>query len=143
MGKRGLGQGVAKHKDPTFEKVLGNFRREAAETIEGSLGSLSASFKSFVAGLGDSESDVAQLTEDVADSFVNVYNNVAPVIKRAATSIPNVVDTLKLKSGELDKSLGGMLTTMKNVALVGGGLVAGVKTLSGLTSLAKQADDIK
>lgn len=124
-------------------KYAGNFRREAAETIEGSLGSLSASFKTFVAGLGDSESDVAQLTEDVADSFVNVYNNVAPVIKRAATSIPNVVDTLKLKSGELDKSLGGMLTTMKNVALVGGGLVAGVKTLSGLTSLAKQADDIK
>lgn len=124
-------------------KYAGNFRREAAETIEGSLGSLSASFKSFVAGLGDSESDVAQLTEDVADSFVNVYNNVAPVIKRAATSIPNVVDTLKLKSGELDKSLGGMLTTIKNVALVGGGLVAGVKTLSGLTSLAKQADDIK
>ena len=32
---------------------------------------------------------------------------------------------------------------MKNVVLVGGGLVAGVKTLSGLTSLAKQADDIK
>lgn len=124
-------------------KYAGNFRREAAETIEGSLGSLSASFKTFVAGLGDSESDVAQLTEDVADSFVNVYNNVAPVIKRAATSIPNVVDTLKLKSGELDKSLGGMLTTLKNVALVGGGLVAGVKTLSGLTSLAKQADDIK
>lgn len=124
-------------------KYAGNFRREAAETIEGSLGSLSASFKTFVAGLGDSESDVAQLTEDVADSFVNVYNNVAPVIKRAATSIPNVVDTLKLKSGELDKSLGGTLTTMKNVALVGGGLVAGVKTLSGLTSLAKQADDIK
>lgn len=124
-------------------KYAGNFRREAAETIEGSLGSLSASFKSFVAGLGDSESDVAQLTEDVADSFVNVYNNVAPVIKRAATSIPNVVDTLKLKSVELDKSLGGMLTTIKNVALVGGGLVAGVKTLSGLTSLAKQADDIK
>lgn len=124
-------------------KYAGNFRRESAETIEGSLGSLSASFKTFVAGLGDSESDVAQLTEDVADSFVNVYNNVAPVIKRAATSIPNVVDTLKLKSGELDKSLGGMLTTMKNVALVGGGLVAGVKTLSGLTSLAKQADDIK
>lgn len=124
-------------------KYAGNFKREAAETIEGSLGSLSASFKSFVAGLGDSESDVAQLTEDVADSFVNVYNNVAPVIKRAATSIPNVVDTLKLKSGELDKSLGGMLTTMRNVALVGGGLVAGVKTLSGLTSLAKQADDIK
>nr|DAI11662.1 MAG TPA: hypothetical protein [Caudoviricetes sp.] len=29
MGKRGLGQGVAKHKDPTFEKVLGNFRKEA------------------------------------------------------------------------------------------------------------------
>ena len=124
-------------------KYAGNFRREAAETIEGSLGSLSASFKSFVAGLGDSEPDVAQLTEDVADSFVNVHNNVAPIIKRAATSIPNVVDTLKLKSGELDKSLGGMLTTMKNVALVGGGLVAGVKTLSGLTSLAKQADDIK
>lgn len=123
-------------------KYAGNFRREAAETIEGSLGSLSASFKSFVAGLGDSESDVAQLTEDVADSFVNVYNNVAPVIKRAATSIPNVVDTLKLKSGELDKSLGGMLTTMKSVALLGGGIVAGVKTLTGLTSLAKQADDI-
>lgn len=29
MGKRGLGQGVAKHKDPTFEKVVGNFRKEA------------------------------------------------------------------------------------------------------------------
>lgn len=34
MGKRGLGQGVAKHKDPTFEKVLGNFRREAREPKE-------------------------------------------------------------------------------------------------------------
>lgn len=34
MGKRGLGQGVARHKDPTFEKVLGNFRREAREQKE-------------------------------------------------------------------------------------------------------------
>lgn len=34
MGKRGLGQSVAKHKDPTFEKVLGNFRREAREMKE-------------------------------------------------------------------------------------------------------------
>lgn len=29
MGKKGLNLGVAKHKDPTFEKALSNFRREA------------------------------------------------------------------------------------------------------------------
>lgn len=34
MGKRGLGQGVAKHKDPTFEKVLGIFRKETREIKE-------------------------------------------------------------------------------------------------------------
>ena len=31
MGKHGLGSGAARHPDPTFEKVLANFRREARE----------------------------------------------------------------------------------------------------------------
>lgn len=31
MGKHGLGHGVARHKDPTFEQALANFRREARE----------------------------------------------------------------------------------------------------------------
>lgn len=34
MGKKGLNPGVASHPDPTFEKALANFRREARELKE-------------------------------------------------------------------------------------------------------------
>lgn len=34
MGKKGLNPGIARHMDPTFEKTLANFRREAKELKE-------------------------------------------------------------------------------------------------------------
>lgn len=34
MGKKGLNPGVASHPDPTFEKALANFQREAREMKE-------------------------------------------------------------------------------------------------------------
>lgn len=123
-------------------KYAGNFKRESAETIEGSLNSLSASFKSFVAGLGDPSADIQQMTEDVADAFVNVVDNVAPVIKQAARSIPNVLDTITAKTGGLNVSLNGLLTPLKAIAITGGTLVVGIKALNGLSSLAKQAKNI-
>lgn len=34
MGKKGLNPSIARHQDPTFEKALANFRREAREMKE-------------------------------------------------------------------------------------------------------------
>ena len=65
----------------TTEQYAGNFAKESTETISGSLGLLSASVESFVAGLGNSEADMINLTQNVVEAFNAVVTNVVPIIE--------------------------------------------------------------
>lgn len=77
-----------------FEKTsqyAGNFEKEATQTISGSLGMLSASWKTFVAGLGDSEADIKGLTENVFDALGAVIKNIQPVAEHIFDVLPTVI----------------------------------------------------
>lgn len=76
------------------EQYDGNFAKEATQTIAGSFGLLSASWKSLIAGLGNSEADISNLAGNVVDAFDAVVQNVVPVVDQIVESLPDVVDAL-------------------------------------------------
>ena len=70
------------------QQYAGNFAREATETVSGSIGLLKASWGSFTAGLGNEKADMGNLTGNVIDAFGYVVDNVKPIVKNIAHSIP-------------------------------------------------------
>ena len=76
------------------EQYAGNFEREARETVSGSIGLLTASIESLMAGLGNSEADIVNLTQNVIDAFNAVSDNVTPVLDTIALALPQVADNL-------------------------------------------------
>ena len=78
----------------TTEQYDGNFAKEATETISGSFGLLKASWQSMIAGLGNSEADIKNLAENVADALSSVIENVEPVIEHIIEALPLVLDTV-------------------------------------------------
>lgn len=76
------------------EQYAGNFEREARETVSGSIGLLTASVESLMAGLGNSEADIVNLTQNVIDAFNAVSDNVTPVLDTIALALPQVADNL-------------------------------------------------
>ena len=76
------------------EQYAGNFEREARETVSGSIGLLTASIESLMAGLGNSEADIVNLTQNVIDAFNAVSDNVTPVLDTIALALPQVTDNL-------------------------------------------------
>lgn len=81
--------------------AAGNFAKEATSTISGSLGLLSASTESLVAGLGNANADVAQLAGNVVDAFGSVVANVGPVVETLATSLPTAIQALLSSASSL------------------------------------------
>lgn len=63
------------------QQYAGNFEREATETISGSIGLMKASIDSFVAGLGNADADMQNLTENMVDAFAAVKDNVVQLYR--------------------------------------------------------------
>lgn len=90
-------------------KITGTTSNEAATTIQGSLGMLSASWTNLLTGLGDESADLGTLFDNVIDSALTVVSNIEPVVERAiqgfatllqkagpilANLLPSIVSTL-------------------------------------------------
>lgn len=58
--------------------IAGTTSKEAATTIEGSVGMMKAAWDNWLAGLGKSEADMGELTEQLASSLASVAENVIP-----------------------------------------------------------------
>ena len=58
--------------------AMGTTAREAATTIEGSVNMMKASWQNWLTGLGDSDADMSQLTDQLVDSFETAASNVIP-----------------------------------------------------------------
>lgn len=72
-------------------QYAGNFEREARTTISGSIGMLTASVESWVAGLGNTEADIAALSSNVIDAFMAVVQNVVPIVQNIISALPAVI----------------------------------------------------
>lgn len=87
------------------EQYAGNFARESTETISGSIGYLSASWKDFLAGLGNPEADMSRLTNNLAQSFGAMINNIVPIVENIAKALPTVMTSIINAVNELAPSL--------------------------------------
>ena len=76
------------------EQYAGNFARESTDTISGSIGYLSASWQDFMAGLGNPTADMARLTNNLAQSFGAMINNIVPIIENIANALPIVLPSI-------------------------------------------------
>lgn len=83
------------------QQYAGNFEHEATQTISGSIGLMKASIDSFVAGLGNADADMQNLTQNMVDAFGAVKDNVVPVIQNIVDVLPIVVATILTALGEL------------------------------------------
>lgn len=76
------------------EQYAGNFARESTDTISGSIGYLSASWQDFMAGLGNPTADMARLTNNLAQSFGAMINNITPIVENITKALPTVMTSL-------------------------------------------------
>ena len=59
-------------------QISGTTAREAATTIEGSVNMMKAAWQNWLTGLGDSDADMSQLTDQLVESFETAASNVIP-----------------------------------------------------------------
>lgn len=74
--------------------ITGTTAREASSTIEGSIQTMKAAWENLLTGMGDSNADIEQLTQNFIDSFENVITNIEPVIKNLADVLPDVLESV-------------------------------------------------
>lgn len=70
-----------------MQGLQGYAANEAANTIQGSLASMKSAYENFVAGLGDQNADIAELSTQLLESAEVVAGNLLPVIENILSSI--------------------------------------------------------
>lgn len=80
-------------------QIAGTTSREAATTIEGSVNSMKAAWQNWLTGLGDSDADVQQLTEELVESFEVAAENVVPRVSIILGTLLGEVPELAAKLG--------------------------------------------
>ena len=70
-----------------MQGLQGYAANEASNTIQGSLASMKSAYENFVAGLGDQNADIAELSTQLLESAEVVAKNLLPVIENILSSI--------------------------------------------------------
>lgn len=71
--------------------IAGTTAEEAASTIEGSINSMKAAWDNWLAGLGNPDADMSQLTAELVDSAETAVGNAVPAIGRIIGSLAQAV----------------------------------------------------
>jgi phage-related protein len=86
------------HVMQTQLDITGTTSREAATTIEGSIGSMKAAWSNWLAELGKSDADIPGLTNELASSIGTALQNILPrvgaIAKSVVTAIPAMFSSL-------------------------------------------------
>lgn len=82
------------HIVQTDMNITGTTSKEAASTIQGSLGMLSASWTNLLTGLGDESADLGTLFDNVIESALTVVDNIQPIATRAVQGIATLIQKL-------------------------------------------------
>ena len=74
--------------------ITGTTSREAAETIQGSLGAMKSAWDNLVAGIADPNADFGALITNFTDSAETALDNIVPAVGRTLSGIGTVVKNL-------------------------------------------------
>ena len=83
-------------------QIGGTTAREAATTIEGSVNMMKAAWENWLTGLGDSDADMAQLTDNLVTSVETAAENVVP---RVAEILGTLIGTVPGMVAEIGPTL--------------------------------------
>lgn len=84
------------------QQIAGTTAREAATTIEGSLSMAKAAWENWLTGLGDSDADMSQLTDNLVTSVETAASQVVP---RAAEILGTLIGTVPGMVAEIGPTL--------------------------------------
>ncbi len=76
------------------QNIYGTTSKEAATTIQGSIGMTKASWQNFVTALGNSEADVGYFMDNLISSIGTTAQNILPVVRTALSGISSMIGEL-------------------------------------------------
>lgn len=74
--------------------IAGTTSKEAATTIQGSLGMMKGAWQNLVTGLGDENADLDGLIDNFIESVITVGENILPEVEKILTGIGEMVTTM-------------------------------------------------
>lgn len=77
--------------------ITGTTAKEAATTIQGSVGMMKAAWENLMTGMADSNADIDKLMDEFIESVETVFDNLAPVVEKALDNLPQLVNKLGTK----------------------------------------------
>ena len=133
---------TAIHAVQTEMGITGTTAKEASETISGSIASMKGAWENFKVGLADDNADIEQLTQNLADSIVQVITNILPVVGKVLETLGKMIyDAIVEFFDKAYKSMDeGLNNLAKRISKWFKGRLSDLKsTLSQLKSNAKTA----
>ena len=76
------------HKIQEQMDITGTTAKEAKGTISGSIAAFKASVSNLLAGMGDADADVGQLTDNVIEAFKTMADNIIPILQNIWDHLP-------------------------------------------------------
>ena len=76
------------HKIQEQMDITGTTAKEAEGTISGSIAAFKASVSNLLAGMGDADADVGQLTDNVIAAFQTMADNIIPILQNIWDHLP-------------------------------------------------------
>ena len=80
------------HVVQTKMGITGTTAKEAASTIQGSIGMMKSAWTNLVAGLADENADLEALTDNFITSVETAANNILPIVDRVITNLVSVLE---------------------------------------------------
>lgn len=71
--------------------ITGTTAKEAATTIQGSIGMMKGAWENLLTGMSDTNADIEGLMEKFIDSVKTVFDNLEPVIEKTLSNLPKLV----------------------------------------------------
>jgi phage-related protein len=75
------------HAVQTQMGITGTTAKEAATTIQGSIGMMKGAWKNLLTGIVDANADLPKLTDELVDSVITVFDNLEPAAQRAISGV--------------------------------------------------------
>lgn len=108
--------------------ITGTTSREAAETIQGSLGSMKSAWENLVAGIADPNANMGTLIENMVGTAETALGNILPAVERAFDGIGDVLGAL----------IPVVISKVPELMRAGGTLLQGL--VDGIAKAASQVD---
>ena len=87
------------------QHIAGTTAKEAATTIQGSIGSMKAAWQNFLVALGGGGDSVEESLNRVVKSFETVFKNIVPVVQKVADALPKAITVMVRQLPSLFKAI--------------------------------------